>query len=77
MRAIYVNESQTSAYEKFMLEYNIYVDGKWQGLITVLAKTLNEIYEYMDEENISMEKNDYSLKGWQNGKWVSIISKLK
>ena len=66
-----------SAFDKFMLEWKVFIDGEWNESNTLIEKTLKDINNFIEEKNLTMKENDYSIKGWRNGKWETLVSKMK
>lgn len=77
MKRLKTFESYNSAFEEYMLEWKEYKNGEWSASNTLIRKKLSDINDYMDENNITMKDNDYTIKGWRNNKWKILISKLK
>jgi hypothetical protein len=75
MKMIKTYEAYKSAFEKFMLEWNGYDENdKWNSSNTLITKTLKEINDYIDENNLTMKDNLYKIKGWRNNKWEVLVN---
>jgi hypothetical protein len=64
-----------SVFEKLMLEWKVFENGKFIESNTKIAKTLKEINDFIEENNLSVKDNDYTIKGFHKGKWETLISK--
>jgi hypothetical protein len=67
----------SSVFDEFMLEWKVFINGEWKESNTLIKKTLKEINNFIDENNLTMYDNDYRIKGWRNGKWETLVSKIK
>jgi hypothetical protein len=77
MKTLKTFETFNSAFEKFMLEWNGYKDGKWNSSNTLITKSLKEINIYIDENKLTMADNQYTIKGWRNNKWETLVCTIK
>lgn len=63
-----------SVFQKFMLEWYGYKDGKWTEFNTMIDNDLSTINDYIDENKLTMKDNQYTIKGWRNNKWETLVS---
>lgn len=73
---IQFNENK-SVFDKFMLEYDVFDGDIWKESNTLIKKTLKEINNFIDENDLNIFDNNYKIKGWRNGKWETLVSKIK
>ena len=64
-----------SVFDEFMLEWKVFDNGEWKESNTLIKKTLKEIINFIDENNL--QDNDYRIRGWRNGKWETLVSKIE
>ena len=64
-----------SVFEKFMLEWKVFENGKFIESNTTIAKSLKEINDFIEQNNLSIKDNDYTIKGFKNRKWETLVSK--
>lgn len=65
-----------SVFDEFMLEWKVFDNGEWKESNTLIKKTLKEIINFIDENNLTLD-NDYRIRGWRNGKWETLVSKIE
>jgi len=66
-----------SKFDGYMLEWKVFDNGEWRESNTLIRKTLKEINNFIDENNLTLQDNDYRIRGWRNGKWETLVSKIK
>jgi hypothetical protein len=66
-----------SKFDEYMLEWKVFDNGEWRESNTLIKKTLKEINNFIDENNLTLQDNDYRIRGWRNGKWETLVSKIK
>ena len=66
-----------SVFDEFMLEWKVFDNGEWKESNTLIKKTLKEINKFIDENNLTLQDNDYKIRGWRNNKWETLVSKIK
>lgn len=64
-----------SVFDEYMLEWKVFDNGEWKESNTLIRKTLKEINNFIDENNLTLQDNDYRIRGWRNGEWETLVSK--
>lgn len=78
MKHLKTFENVNAPFEKYMLEWNGYDDlGEWNASNTLIAKKLPILNDYIDENGLTIKDNQYTIKGWRNNKWETLISGIK
>ena len=62
-----------SVFEIYMLEWNELKNGEWDSSNAMIRRKLSEINDFMDEHNITIRENRYTIKGWRNNKWEVLV----
>jgi hypothetical protein len=52
-----------SVFDEFMLEWKVFDNGEWKESNTLIKKTLKEINNFIDENNLTLQDNDYRIRG--------------
>jgi len=68
---MWINEFK---FNDFMLEWKVFSNGEFISLNTLMEKSLKELNNFIYDNNL-IRDNEYTIKGFRNGKWETLISK--
>lgn len=71
-----MTREEADYFSEFMLEWKIFKNGLLIESKTLIQKKLSSITEFMNDNNLTLRDNDYTIKGMKNGKWEILIQKI-
>jgi hypothetical protein len=70
-------EEYITFFDEFMLEWAVFDNGGCLKFNTLIKNTLKEFIIFIEENNINMDDTDYRIRGRRNGKWETLVLKIK